>query len=183
MYKIKNLSITIAMLLFLLPFRNDVNGQITLEVNGGIGGTVVDVDAWSWGAADDWGQFLGEVSAAVIPLHFGKVSLGAEYCYHHLFWYSYRAPGYTYYIDVEIDASSLMAIVRTDITNNLFIDLGIGAFMFGDWTDFGMQAAVGYRIMLGEKLYIPVKLRTQIVLDEDANLYPVGLNFGVGYSL
>ena len=54
--------------------------------------------------------------------------------------------------------------------------------MFGEWTDYGLMASIGYRIDITENLAIPVKLRTEIIFDKDANLYPVGLSFGVSYS-
>ena len=68
------------------------------------------------------------------------------------------------------------------VANHLFFEFGPGAFMFGDWTDYGIMAAFGYRIDVTENLAIPIKLRTEIIFDKDTNLYPVGLSFGVSYS-
>lgn len=178
---------TIVLISFLLFSTDsiDLRAQITLEANVGIGATGVDIDDWTYDNAYNWGLFMGTISAAIYPLKFNNISIGAEFNFHHFFWYSVKY-SYDYYnveYDVEVDAFGLMALVRSDITNKLFVDVGIGSYFFSEFKDFGMMASVGYKFELGEKLYIPLKFRAELVFDEDANLFPVGINIGLGYTL
>ena len=183
MVQTKSLTFILATFFLLSLSRNAAFGQITFEANAGIGATGVDIDAWTYNTANDWGLLMGLASAAVYPLKLGKISIGAEFYFHHFFWYNYIPYGYSYTSEVEINAFGPMALVRYDITDNLFVDAGAGAHIFKEFTDFGVMVSVGYKIKLGEKLYIPIKIRTERVFDEDAALYPVGLNIGIGYTL
>ena len=162
--------------------NNPAHGQIIVELYGGIGYSGVDLEAWSQSDPNDWGQIMSEVYATAYPLHFGNISIGAEFGYQYYFWYTTPVPNYSWSYEYNIDAIRLLVLMRVNFHDNIFAEFGPGAFMFGDWTDFGLMASIGYRIDITEHIAIPVKLRTEIILDRDANLYPVGLSAGVSYS-
>ncbi len=182
MFKKRNLIIPAVPLLLLLTGGRDAFGQPSIEVSAGIGFTGVNMDKWSYGTADDWGQFLGGAHLTFFPLRLGGFSLGAEAGFQHLFWYEYYVTGYGYYNDVNTDAFRLAAVIRYEWRIHLFAEIGPGAYFFSEFTDFGVTAAVGYRIDWGKKITLPVKFRTGIVFDEDTKLYPVDLSFGVAYT-
>ena len=72
----------LAMLIFTHVASNTkAHGQIVAEFYGGIGYTGADLEAWSQSNPNDWGQFMGEVYVMAYPLHFGNISLGAEFGY------------------------------------------------------------------------------------------------------
>ena len=173
--------IMLAVLIIMLA-ETRVHGQVNIELHGGIGYSGVDMEAWSGTEPEDWGQFMSEVYATVYPLKLGGISLGAEFGYQYFFWYTTDVPGYSWVYEYNVDAFRLMILMRANLLSNLFVELGPGAFMFGDWTDFGLTASAGYRIGLTEHIAIPVKLRTEIILDRDANLFPVGLSAGFSYT-
>ena len=184
MNKYRTLFSILTILIFMYCAGNlKAHGQITVELYGGVGYSGVDLEAWSQSDPNDWGQFMGEVYATAYPLHFGNISLGAEVGYQHFFWYTTPVPGYSWSYEYNVDAIRLLLLMRANLYENLFIEFGPGAFLFGEWTDYGLMASVGYRVDITEKIAIPVKLRTEIILDKDSNLYPVGLSFGVSYTL
>lgn len=174
--------LSLSLTLILMPTK-EISGQVTFEANVGIGVTAVDVQAWAYGSAGDWSLFSGTGSVAAYPLQLGNVSIGAEYRFHYFFWYGYYPFGYSYLNDVNVDAHGLMAIIRFKLGGNWFLETGAGPYFFGEWTDWGGMMAVGYTLPLGEKLYIPIKLRQDVVFDADTNLYPLRLNLGIGYRL
>ena len=183
MNKIRRLALVMFMVLLIAPGGNQARAQIAIEANATIGVTGVDIEKWAYREPPDWGLILGEASLSVYPLKFGKFSLGADFAYHHFLWYSVQPSGYSYTYDVNVDAFSLGALVRADLGKGLFIEGGFGAYLFGEWTDWGASLAVGVKFPLGERLYVPVKFRSQIVFDVDTNLYPMGLSAGIGFLL
>ena len=173
----------IVIIILSIGITTKLTAQVTFEANVGIGVTAVDLQAWAYGTADDWGLFSGTASAAVFLVNPGPFSIGAEYRFHHFFWYGYYPSGYSYLVDVSVDAHGLMGILRLNMVAGLFLETGFGPYFFSGWTDWGGMLAVGYNISLGEHLYIPIKLRSEVVFDSDTNLYPLRLNAGIGYKL
>jgi len=159
----------------LIPTRS--SGQIDVELYAGIGYTGVDIVGWTYINPYDWNQGMGHVYAQAFPLNIGIISIGAEFGFQHFFWYERYN-----YTEENVDAFRFMGIVRAYLTDKLYTELGPGAYRFGDWTDFGVMGAFGYKIGVTERLSIPIKLRAAIILDEDSNLYPVGLSAGLAYS-
>lgn len=175
--------ISVTFLLFTIG-EQKANSQTTLELNVGLGYTMTNIDAWSWGNADEWGQFMGDINAMIFPFQFGKISVGAELGYQYFLWYSYKATGYIYdyWVDVEYDAYKALAIIRVDIGNNIFIEGGAGAYKFGDFTDLGISSSLGYMINADKKLSFPIKIKTGVIFDEDTSLFPMGISIGVSYN-
>jgi hypothetical protein len=176
--------LTALVVLFFLHSINEreTYGQLSAELNAGAGYTGVNIDAWSPGNVAERGYLMGEASVALFPVRLGSVSLGAEFGYQHFFSYSHLVTGYGTYEEVQSDAFRLLAVVRIDLLSNLFADVGPGAFFFGDWTDAGVMASVGYMFNQGKTITFPVKLRTEVVIDKKAILYPVSLSVGVVYT-
>jgi hypothetical protein len=176
--------LTALVVLFLLHsiFERETYGQLSVELNAGAGYTGVNIDAWSPGNVADRGYLMGEASMALFPVRLGSVSLGAEFGYQHFFSYSYLVPGYGTYEEVQSDALRLLALLRVDLLSNLFADVGPGAIFFSDWTDFGVMASIGYMFNQGKAITFPVRMRTEVVIDEKAILYPVSLSAGVVYT-
>lgn len=173
----RSLLILISGLILLLPGTRIASAQRSAEVHFGIGYTGVDIQGWSYGASD-WGQFMGQAYAQAFPVRFGPIALGAEFGYQHFFWYVDD----TYFYDHNVDAFYLMAQVRSAFRENFFAELGFGVYFFEEYNDPGFSAAIGYQLRINEKLSVPLKFRTGIIFDTDANLYPVGISAGLAFS-
>lgn len=185
----KNLKSRKAILLLLLPvilmFSGTAIAQLELEAYGHIGYTACDIDEWAGIGTSDWNQFMSGGYAQAWFLKFGNITVGGEFGYDYLLWYKYRVydPYYTVYRSIDVDATRLMVVGRVPVGEKLFAEFGAGIYMFGDFTDFGLTGGLGYRIQIGDNLYVPIKLRIGVVLDKDTNLLPIGLSAGIGYTL
>jgi hypothetical protein len=166
----------LCMILFIQNNRNAA-AQKSAELHFGIGYTGVDVQGWSYGASD-WGQFMGQAYAQAFPVQFSGFALGAEFGYQHFFWYVDD----TYFYEHNVNAFNLMALVRSMFRENFFAELGFGVYFFEEYNDPGLSAALGYIFKINEKLSIPLKFRTGIIFDKDANLYPLGISAGLAYT-
>jgi hypothetical protein len=169
-----------AFMLFLAAWpTTSASGQRTIEVYGGIGYTAVDLDAWTQTRYVDWNQTMYQGSVQAFIAQAGTVLLGVEIGYDYFFWYTVPVPGYSYTRTREADATRLMAVARLEAPTGLFGEFGAGGFLFGDWTDLGVAASVGYKIRATPKIAVPIKLRSAYIMDADANLLPVGISVGV----
>lgn len=156
----------------------DAGAQRTIELVGGAGYTAVDLEAFYQGEVNDWGQAWYGGHLLVVPLDFGAVGVGAEVGWQYLAWFDYNSLGTT--ITRELSALSVMAAVRVPLSDIFFSELTAGVFMFDEFTDPAVGAALGGRIPMSAGWSIPVKVRTSIVMDEHTNFVPIALELGLG---
>lgn len=145
--------------------------QMTAEVSGGMGVTLVDLGQWSrlFVPSRDWGTTAVQLRGLVLPLSVGKLSIGGEFATQSLFWYTYNScpgcssfqPGTTW-----VSSTSFMAIGRFDAGRRTFVDVGGGVFLVDGDTRVGASVAVGYSIPVNERIFVPVKVRTDLVFGE-----------------
>ena len=158
----------------------------SIELSGGLGYTAVDLDAWvgSGAIAQDWNQFMSQVYVQLHLTDLGPMTLGIEAGYQYFFWTSVRVPygDFPIFRDHSTCAVRLMATGRLPLASGFFADLGAGAYLFEDWTAWGLTAALGRQFALTPQLSVPVKLRTSVVLDADAPMLPLGLSAGLAYQ-
>jgi len=173
----KFLLVSILCIMLLIHNTKISSCQISAEIHVGIGYTGVDIQEWTYGASD-WGQMMGQIYVQAFPIRFGGIVVGAEFGFQHYLWYVDDTYGYEH----NVDAFNLMGIVRSQFNENFFAELGFGAYFFGEFTDPGFSAILGYIININEKLAIPLKFRTGVVFDKDTNLYPVGISAGLAYT-
>ena len=175
---------TLLFLLF-LQYPDSTFGQRIIEVHGGIGYTSVDLEAWAGTEPNEWDQTMTQIEVQYFFSQVGDLTIGVELGYQYFFWYEVVIPfGATrLFRGRSAEANHLMAMGRYELSNKLYADLGLGMIFFEDWTDIGLSGALGYRIKVNEKLTIPVKFRAGIVLDNDANLIPIGISIGLSYKM
>ena len=157
---------------------------LLLEVVGGVGTTVVDVDKWA-GTTNtaDWGTVAYGGTARLFFLPLGaRARLGAEVGYLYLFWWSVPAPGQSYNYTYDATASRASGVVRWSLGPRAALDAGVGAYVFDGGTDIGAHLAAGYHVPLGPKLTLPVQVRADYLLDDPAPLV-IALHVGLGFRL
>jgi hypothetical protein len=163
-----------------------VQAQRSIEVFGGGGFTSGDAKKWSGARLDDWNQTYYDGHA---QLFLGKVlgaRVGIEAGHNYLMWYRWNScPGCIspVYGNRDVEASRLMAVFRFDSPTRLFAEFAGGMQFFDGGNDMGGFAGVGYRVPLMGKLELPIKLRAGMVLDSDANLFPVALSAGLAFRM
>ena len=175
-----------ALICFLfLQYPDSTFGQRVIEVHGGIGYTSVDIEAWAGTEPNEWDQTMSQIEVQYFFSQVGELSIGVELGYQYFFWYEVIIPFGTtrLFSGRSAEANHLMAVGRYEFTDKMFADLGLGMIFFEDFTDYGLSGALGYRIQVNEKLAIPVKFKAGIVLDNDANLIPLGISIGLSYKM
>jgi hypothetical protein len=141
--------------------------QRIIEISGGLGATVVDLELWNGGPISNyWSTTNYQVSGLVLPLRIGKLALGGEFAYQYLFWYN-TAP---YEYEYEYSVLKFMFRGRVGGDSGPFFDFGAGAYRFDGWTDFGVAVGGGYAINLGARLSLPIKARVDFIFDGNQTL-------------
>lgn len=174
----------ISMAAVVLSAPNLAAAQIKLEAHGSAGYSQVDVDKWAGSNALDWDQFSSgfHLQGWYRPPDRNRFSLGIEWGYQYLLFYQVRYGIYP--LDRDVDATRVMGLLRLPSTGRaVFMDVGVGAYFFDDFTDLALTAAVGKSFGLGPKLHLPVKFRADVIFDEDATIIPFGVTVGVAYDL
>jgi hypothetical protein len=167
-------------LIFFL-FCSEIFSQTEVQLNAGFSVTGLDMYRW-YGSENvqDWGTLGGEAYVVAYPFHFGKLSIGAELGYQYFLWYTVPVFGYSWVYEYQVDAVRIMVLFRTQLKNNLFAEVGPGAFIISDWVSPGIMATLGYRLQLNDRLAIPIKIRTEFVAGD--NLFVLGVNGGFSYT-
>jgi hypothetical protein len=163
---------------FTLLFASPVLSQ-TIEIDGGVGYTAVDMEAWAGVEPYDWNNMASYVNAQVLFPISATVSLGAGAGYQYLFWYDFRY--LSSYITYEAEATRITGIARFHFNRN-FIDLTFGTYLFEDYSNFAGGVNLGRAFRLSEKLSLPVKISTTVIVDSDAMILPITVGTGLSYK-
>ena len=157
------------------------SSRFLLEVVGGIGTTVVDIDAWAGTTAIDWNTTNYAFTGRLFFLKLGpSVRLGAEVGYQYLLWYSVPGLGSTPY-EYESAPTHVAGVIRLPLGRSFSFDTGVGAHMFGSsGTKVGILAALGYHVRLSPTITLPIQLRSDYIMT-DPSAIPVALNAGLGF--
>jgi hypothetical protein len=176
-------SCLLRLIVFFLSFQvivNISNSQV-IEIDGGVGYSALDMEAWAVVERNDWSNFSGYATAHVLyPLN-DILSVGISGGFHHLFWYDFEEYTYHYLKDRNVNAVRLTAFARFNLGQN-FIDLGAGPYIFNSFTDFTAIVSIGHSFQLTDKLAIPVKISAAAVFDSDAKVFPITIGAGISYS-
>jgi hypothetical protein len=157
-----------------------VGAQRTIEVTGGAGYTSTDLEGFYGGTLNDWNQAWYGGHAVIVPFAMGPIGVGVEAGWQFLAWFDYQGLSGSVYR--ELTAFNVMGLVRVPLSDFFFSELTAGVFVFDEFTDPAIGAALGGRIPIALGWSIPVKLRTNLILDEDTNFVPIALEIGVGYD-
>lgn len=178
-------SIAGLVIFFSLSFNSSLFSQSVLTLNGGIGYTNVDLNSWSGkDELSDWGQTMSEFYAQLYFSKLGNFNVGLEGGYQYFFWYEFiYNDGYykTHYV-YDINCWRIAAIARANLKNQFLTEFGLGYYFFDGYSDFGFLGSLGYEIKITKKAFIPVKFRTSVILDADANLTVFGISAGLVYK-
>jgi hypothetical protein len=155
--------------------------KFLLEVVGGIGTTVVDIDAWAGTAAIDWNTTNYSFTGRLFFLKLGSSArLGAEVGYQYLLWYSVPGLGSTPYT-YPSSPTHFAGVIRLPLGRGFSFDAGVGAHMFGSsGTKVGILAALGYHVRLSPTITLPIQVRSDYIMT-DPSAIPVALNAGLGF--
>lgn len=157
--------------------------RMLLEVTGGIGTTVVDVDAWAGIAANDWGTVAYSATGRLFFLTLGGgARVGAEAAYRYFFWYNYYPGTTTYPYQYDVTATQISGVVRFPMGARMSADVGAGMYVFEGGSEFGGHVALGYHLPLSPTMTLPVQVRADYVVT-DPSLIPITVNAGIGFRL
>jgi len=170
-------------MIFLLPLV--CYSQKSIEFTIGLGVTVIDIeslveeDEVAGTIASDWGTMNFGVSGQYFFASKGNLGLGAELMYQNLYWYSVSVPygSQTIYREYSVSAIKITPILRYGLNSNFAFDIG-PEFNFMDGLKLGLLLSANYNIPVSDKIYIPLKVRLDIINNIVMTL-PISLNAGI----
>jgi hypothetical protein len=151
-----------------------------IEITGGVGQTMVDLNTWSGSTANNWSKLAYWGAGRVLFPLGNSLRIGAEVGYHYHFWYT-SSSGLSYNYNYPVAATHVGAMVRFPLAGGFTADVG-GAIHFFNSVRPGVLAALSYRIPIGPSLVIPIGVRADAVFTNPM-VMPIVLNAGVGFSL
>ncbi len=152
-----------------------------LEVTGGVGTAVVDLNGWAGQTLADWNKMSYWGAGRVFFPLGATYSVGAEVGYHYHFWWS-TPSGSSWNYTYSAAAAHAAALLRVPRGRSITGDLGAGFHFFSAGVKPGLVGALSYRIPVGANLAIPVGVRADAIFTNPI-LVPVVLNAGVGFTL
>lgn len=171
--------------LLIVPFY--IFSQSTIELNIGAGQTaidiehLVDIDEVPKTVATDWGLENYGVGVQYFLSKNLFYRFGAEVMYQHQYWYDVKIPNtvnqYSYR-EYSVESLKITPILRLG-SDILSIDLG-PEFNFNDEMEIslGLLTSFNYNIKITENIFIPIKLRVDIISGTVVNV-PLSLNTGI----
>ena len=171
-------TIVVLFTLSCIPLQS--HAQRSIEVYGGVGSTLVDVEKLAGGTLADWETFASGYSIQAFIVGNESVSVGVEYGYTYLLFYTFLV-GQSFF-ETEVEASRAMLMSRFYLKKNILFEGGAGAYFFDGVNDLAIGIGGGYRFPITESLSIPLKLRTDIVFTENTTMFPVTVNGGLSYT-
>jgi len=191
-----------------LQIPKSMQGQMILEVGGGAGYSIMDVEAWTGysknsysasygsysvgGRLDDWSQLMYQGYIQFYPLNFrNRLAIGVEGGYQHYLSYDIKQKiddhsglGFTRKHEYDnYSAWRLLIVARGYLVKGLFAEVGGGMYFIRDYIEMGCEASLGYEIKLSETLYLPIKLRTDFVFDSEGNIIAPGATVGLAFRI
>jgi len=159
-----------------------VTPTLQLEVTGGVGFTVVNMDSWGGALLNNFSKMAYWASARLlIPTGTG-LRLGVEAGYHYFFWWNDYVGPPSYIYQYTVTATHLAGLVRLPVAPRITLDLGGGMHFFNNaGTHAGALAALNLNLPAG-KVTIPIGVRADAIFTNPM-LLPVVLNAGVRFSL
>ncbi len=158
-------------------------GNLVLEITGGVGYTVVNMDSWAGTAANNWDNIAYWGAARLLFPMSGGLRFGVEAGYNYHFWYNYYPGGTSYPYEYQVNATHVAGLVRFPLGTRFTADLGGGVQMFNRaGTHPEALAALKYHIPLSAKLDLPIGVRADAILSNPI-LVPVRLSAGIGIKL
>jgi hypothetical protein len=175
--------ILISTILFILPFVSF--SQQILEFNIGTGQTAVDIeylveqDEIQNTVATDWGLENYGIGLQYFFYKNNIFRIGTELMYQYQYWYSVKIPNTTNqysYRTYNVESFKITPILRVG-SDILSIDIG-PEFNFNDGLSLGLLTSFNYNIKLTDKIFIPLKLRVDVISGEVVYT-PISLNTGI----
>lgn len=154
----------------------------TIEFDGGVGYSSVDMTSWAGDEPSEWGQMTSYYGLNILFPLSEKISIGGGVRHHYLFWYDIRYPfgNTTTTLTREVQATRIAANIRFNF-NRLFIDVAPGLYLFEDFSDFSVTGSLGYNIRLTEKLALPLRISAGFIADAETSIIPITGGAGLSY--
>jgi hypothetical protein len=169
----------LALIIIIIFFAHVSSAQIkSVGLIAGGGETIVDVDK----VVDpydlsDWNTW-SMVFKGFAEYQIGETSsLGLEAGANRLYYWEYKAPGYSYFNWRTEWTTNAVIYVSQSLGERFFIQAGAGFHIFQSGTVAGLMASVGASFPVSEKISVPVFLRIEPVFGVAT---PVAVNIGTG---
>lgn len=161
----------------IIPSNAHAQRDITIELIGGGGVTIVDVQEASGQTSEVLGEDKGmyQVFGRVFFADLGPARVGVEVGYQYLYYYD--AP-YIGTLARDIDAMRYAAVLRFSAADRLIAEAGAGIHSFDGGSVLSALGAIGLDFGVAERFSIPVRVRADVVFD-DAITIPVGATIGL----
>ena len=132
------------------------------------------------GELEQWDQFHYQIALQYAPFQLGRGALGLEVAYQQLYYYYYESPFGSQVARGEnyAETTSLQVFFQGALGTKAFYQLGVGPHLFDDGVALGVFGAAGLRILITDKMSLPVGLRTDFVTG-DGLPTPIKLVLGV----
>ncbi len=132
----------IVCLFLFYAFSLHSNAQRSIEVYGAVGSTIVDVEKLAGTTLADWETFASGYSIQAFFLGNEALSVGVEYGYTYLLFYTFSAGSSIFVNDIE--ASRAMLMTRLHPNRSIILEGGVGAYFFDGVNDFAIGIGGGY---------------------------------------
>ena len=177
----KSYKLKLMILVLSFHFITPVTDAQLIEVDGGIGYSIVNLDNytyWDDGTPYSWSKISGYLTAQGFYNVNKTLSLGASIGFQHLFKYTMKVYYGLYdtedYFNYTVNIVRLTALARVNSGDN-FIDLGIGIGRIEEVTELVTGVGFGHTFKLPDKLFgsesnlsdriaIPVKVNFNLIL-------------------
>ncbi|MEM7415835.1 MAG: hypothetical protein AAF389_10095 [Gemmatimonadota bacterium] len=161
-----------------------VTAQLTVEVHGSFGITNVHITGFSGSDVLDSDK---ATSGAHAQLFFGNAVerapiLGVELGYQYLFFYEFAQGANA--IEQGVDAVRAMVVGRVPLGGGeIWAEGAAGAYRVEGSTSAAVGAGVAMTIRVAPTVQIPLRLRTDVVLDSNATIVPVMASMGLSVAI
>jgi len=173
--------------LIITPVTGKTIESLTFRINAGVGTTIIDLPTaldWNEGYFEDWDKLNVRVNIQCEFLDFSSFRLGVEVGYNRLYYYYVRVPWVPSPIIYEgtISPINISALGSYMFNDEIFVQVGIGPYIYGDGVVMGIKGALGYRIPVGENMAVPISLVGDVNFG-DGTPISFGLTVGFEYKL
>jgi len=151
--------------------------SLLFEFSAGVGYTGVDVMKWASAGTTAEEQILYAADLRVFFAEASGFQLGLEGGYRYFLYY--RVLSGSTLVHRWSEATRIGGVARRQLAGPVAVDLGAAFYLFEDFVDLGVSGALAFRIPAG-RVTLPLHFRTDIVLDEAANIVGPSITIGLG---
>lgn len=183
-------SLRLVLLLLVIPAlaraQDPDRKPTTIEVDGMLGYTAVQVDKWANRTAiADQDQASMGAALRFMFVWFGRTQVGVELATQQLFTYSLQGgtPGTIVTQETTVAGLQFLVIARPVNERRYQVDFGAGFHVFEDVTSPALLTALHYVVLERPRYSVPMGARVNITLNEAAAALTAMLTAGIAIPL